>query len=54
LKTDEAKIYQTSNINNHDFKIPRINHHLQIPEGHQFRKVKVGGVSKPVDIPNVY
>jgi hypothetical protein len=57
LKTHEVMFNQTLNIENHDFKIPRINHHLQIPEGHLYflnRKVKVGGAAKPLDIPNAY
>jgi hypothetical protein len=54
-KIDAVMFTQSSNIKNLDFKIQTINHHLQIPEGHLYfmnRKVKFGGVAKPVDIPN--
>jgi hypothetical protein len=56
-KTHEVMFYETLNIENLDFKIRTIDHHLQIPEGNLYflsRKVKVGEVYKPVYIPNAY
>jgi hypothetical protein len=46
----------TSNFENHHFKIQTIKHHLQISEGHLYllnRTVKVGVVVKPIYKSNV-